>query len=39
MKKLAFILLLFVGYNVSAQDYFFKDKAPFDAKIPTPESF
>ncbi len=39
MRKIVFTLLVCVGFSVSAQDYFFKDKAPFDSKIPTPEQF
>jgi hypothetical protein len=43
MKILKFsgvaILLICASINVQAQDYFFKDQAPFDSKIPTPEAF
>lgn len=34
-----FTYLFFYVATLSAQDYYFKDKAPFDPKIPTPESF
>tara|TARA_R110002073_G_scaffold145532_2_gene297662 strand:- start:30062 stop:32605 length:2544 start_codon:yes stop_codon:yes gene_type:complete len=39
LKQLLSFFLFFVVLNSSAQDYFFKDKAPFDAKIPSPEAF
>ena len=35
-----FIALLFCSFQFSnAQDYFFKDKAPFNPEIPSPEAF
>ena len=39
--KLVFLLSFFmlIGSTVQAQDYFFKDKAPFNKTIPTPEEF
>lgn len=39
LKQLLSLFFLFAVLNSSAQDYFFKDKAPFDAKIPSPEAF
>ncbi|MEM7087700.1 MAG: M14 family zinc carboxypeptidase [Bacteroidota bacterium] len=33
------LLFLSTVISVEAQDYFFKDKAPFDPGIPTPEAF
>ena len=38
ISQLLFILL-FVSLNVSSQDYFFKDKAPFNPEIPSPEQY
>jgi hypothetical protein len=39
--KLVFLFSFFmlIGSAVQAQDYFFKDKAPFNKVIPTPEEF
>ncbi|WP_405608468.1 M14 family zinc carboxypeptidase [Polaribacter sp. Asnod1-A03] len=40
-KKYYFVIffsILFIQ-NIISQDYYFKDKAPFDSKIPTPEEF
>ena len=34
-----FIFIFTIGQTLTAQDYYFKDKAPFDAAIPTPEAF
>jgi len=34
-----FILLFCTCANLVAQDYFFKDKAPFNSEIPSPETF
>ncbi len=34
-----FIFVFTIGQTLTAQDYYFKDKAPFDAAIPTPEAF
>ena len=34
-----FLITLFLVQTSIAQDYYFKDKAPFDVKIPTPEEF
>ena len=43
MKFTKLVFLLFFSVIVSsssqAQDYFFKDKAPFNKVIPTPEEF
>jgi len=39
LKQLLPFFLFFIVFNSSAQDYFFKDKAPFDTKIPSPEEF
>ena len=39
LKQLLLFLLFFVVLHSNAQDYFFKDKAPFDTKIPSPEEF
>ena len=33
------IIILFLVQTIVAQDYYFKDKAPFDTKIPTPEEY
>lgn len=33
------VLCIVMAFSVSAQDYFFEDKKPFDASIPTPEDF
>lgn len=38
-KKLPYLVLLFLSLNLTAQDYFFGDKKPFDSKIPSPEEF
>ena len=34
-----FFVCVFAIFVTAAQDYFFKDKAPFDPKIPSPEDF
>jgi hypothetical protein len=40
VQKLALTLVLFLlTFSLIAQDYFFKDKAPFDSNIPSPETF
>ncbi|MBL4606189.1 MAG: zinc carboxypeptidase [Flavobacteriaceae bacterium] len=39
LKKLTALFLFLTAFNAVSQDYFFKDKAPFDAKIPSPEEF
>ena len=36
---ITFSLLFFLCTTLQAQDYFFKDKAPFDNNIPSPEEF
>ena len=34
------LIFIFIFVNsITAQDYFYKDKAPFNATIPTPEEF
>jgi hypothetical protein len=34
------LICIFIGINsITAQDYFYKDKAPFNPEIPTPEEF
>jgi hypothetical protein len=40
-RHLICVIFLFFGsiLSVEAQDYFFKDKAPFSTTIPTPEAF
>ena len=38
-KKLVVLVLIFTVSNLFSQDYFFKDKNPFDSSIPTPEEF
>ena len=38
-NKLTFVFLFVLSFQLNAQDYFFGDKTPFDAKIPTPEAF
>jgi len=32
-------IVFFISLNTFSQDYFFKDKAPFNPKIPSPEAF
>lgn len=41
LTKLVFLLFftLLIGSATQAQDYFFKDKGPFNKNIPTPEEF
>jgi len=41
VRALLCIVIFFFGsvFSLSAQDYFFKDKAPFNPDIPTPEAF
>ena len=39
LKKLIVFTVFFTVSNSFSQDYFFKDKNPFDSKIPTPEEF
>jgi hypothetical protein len=41
LTKLVFLLFftLLIGSATHAQDYFFKDKGPFNKNIPTPEEF
>ncbi len=39
LKKITALILFFTTFNAFSQDYFFKDKAPFDVKIPSPEAF
>lgn len=39
LKKITALILFFTTFNAFSQDYFFKDKAPFDTKIPSPEAF
>ncbi len=39
LKKLTVLVLFFTVFNSFSQEYFFKDKNPFDPKIPTPEEF
>ena len=36
---LSLILILLLSNISIAQDYYFKDKAPFDKNIPTPEEY
>ena len=38
-KKLIVLVLFFSVSNSFSQEYFFKDKNPFDSKIPTQEEF
>jgi len=38
-QSLLTLVLFVLTYSLQAQDYFFKDKAPFDASIPSPEEF
>ncbi|MBT8257974.1 MAG: zinc carboxypeptidase [Bacteroidia bacterium] len=38
-RRIAVTLLFLISIPLSAQDYFFKDKAPFDSNIPSPEEF
>jgi len=39
MLKKIFLLVLFCGSNVLAQDYFLKKYEPFNSEIPSPEQF
>ena len=39
LKKLSVLVIFFTISNSFSQDYFFKDKNPFDSRIPTPEEF
>ena len=39
LKKLTVLAIFFTISNSFSQDYFFKDKNPFDSRIPTPEEF
>ncbi len=39
LRKILTFTLFFSIFNSFSQVYFFKDKAPFDSKIPTPEEF
>ncbi len=39
LKKIFFAVLFFTVNITFSQDYFFKDKAPFNPKIPSPEAF
>lgn len=40
LKKLSqFLFVLFITTTLPAQDYFFKDKAPFNPDIPSPEEY
>ena len=36
---LTIVLSIIIVTSASAQDYFFKDNAPFNTTIPSPESF
>ncbi|MEQ6123022.1 M14 family zinc carboxypeptidase [Pseudotenacibaculum sp. MALMAid0570] len=38
-KNIFFVFLFLITCNVFGQDYFFKDKAPFNSQVPTPEAF
>ncbi|RLD28832.1 MAG: zinc carboxypeptidase [Bacteroidetes bacterium] len=38
-KILPTVALFFLTFPIVAQDYFFKDKAPFNSEIPSPETF
>ncbi len=38
-KRLSYLVLFFLSFNLTAQDYFFGNQKPFDSKIPTPEAF
>ena len=38
-QSLLTLILFVLTSTLQAQDYFFKDKAPFDASIPSPEEF
>lgn len=38
-KRVPTIALFFLTFSLFAQDYFYKDKAPFNSDIPSPESF
>jgi hypothetical protein len=43
MKQTKYYFMLICTFicinSITAQDYFYKDKAPFNAAIPTPEKF
>ncbi len=38
-NKLLYVFLFLLSFQLTAQDYFFKDKAPFNPQIPSPEEF
>ena len=39
LKKIIVLVLFFTVFNSFSQEYFFKDKNPFNPKIPSPEEF
>ena len=39
LKKTTVLVLFFTVFNSFSQEYFFKDKNPFNPKIPSPEEF
>ena len=39
LKKITTFILFFTILNSFSQEYFLKDKAPFDSRIPSPEEF
>ncbi|MBT5289728.1 MAG: zinc carboxypeptidase, partial [Flavobacterium sp.] len=39
LKKIIVLVLFFTVFNSFSQEYFFKDKNPFNSKIPSPEEF
>lgn len=39
MKSLTYTIAILLSANLFAQDYFLKDRGPFDSNIPTPEQF
>ena len=38
-NRILSLILFFLSIQLTAQDYFFGDQKPFDAKIPSPEAF
>ncbi|WP_035095476.1 M14 metallopeptidase family protein [Aquimarina megaterium] len=39
LLKINFLVCVFSVFSATAQDYFLKDKAPFNSEIPSPEEF
>ncbi|WP_103069212.1 M14 family zinc carboxypeptidase [Aquimarina sediminis] len=39
LLNLTFVICVFSAISINAQEYFYKDKTPFDSEIPSPEEF